>query len=208
MVVDNQGQPIADDDLKIYGNSQYRYFGGVTSRLTISNFTFSLRFDIRQGGIMYSRTRNISMWAGTTPETLYNDRAPFIIPNSVVEIDTDENGDPVYDENSKPIDRYYLGSYWGNGGMEIDGSSFIDKSFVKLREVVLSYNFPSRYFENMPINSINLSVAGRNLLLWTPNQHFIDPELTTFGNDLLADFGEYGAQPSTRSFSINLRVVF
>jgi hypothetical protein len=209
IVVDNQGLPIADDDLKIYGNSQYKYFGGITSRLTYSNFTFSMRFDIRQGGIMYSRTRNVSMWAGTTPETLYNDREPFIIPNSVVEIDTDENGEPVYAENSKPIDRYHLVSYWGNGGLELDGSSFVDKSFVKLREVVFSYNFPSRYFENVPVSSVNLSVAGRNLLLWTPkDQTFIDPELTTFGNDLLADFGEYGAQPSTRSFSINLRVVF
>ncbi len=209
VIVDNQGIPVANDELKIYGNSQYKYFGGVSSRLTYRNITFSLRFDIRHGGIMYSRTRNISMWAGTTPETLYNNREPFIIPNSVLEIDTDENGDPVYTENSKPIDRYYLGTYWGNGGMEMDGSSFIDKSFVKLRELVLSYNFPSRYFDNMPISTMNLSVVGRNLWLWTPeNQSFIDPELTTFGNDLLADFGEYGAQPSTRSFSINLRVVF
>lgn len=209
MVVDNQGLPVADDELMIYGNSQYKYYGGITSRLRYSDFTFSLRFDIRQGGIMYSRTRNISMWAGTTPETLYNDREPFIIPNSVVEIDTDENGDPVYAENSKPIDRYYLVNYWGNGGLELDGSSFIDKSFVKLREVVLSYNFPAKYFEQMPLSSMNVSVVGRNLWLWTPkDQTYIDPELTTFGNDLLADFGEYGAQPSTRSFSINLRVVF
>jgi TonB-linked SusC/RagA family outer membrane protein len=209
MIVDNQGLPVAADELMIYGNSQYKYFGGISSRLTVDNFTFSMRFDVRQGGIMYSRTRNISMWAGTTPETLYNDREPFIIPNSVVETGTDEQGEPIYTENSKPVDRYYLVSYWGNGGMELDGSSFIDKSFVKLREVVLSYNFPSRYFENMPISTMNISLVGRNLWLWTPaGQTFIDPELTTFGNDLLADFGEYGAQPSTRSVSINLRVVF
>ena len=43
---------------------------------------------------MYSRTKNITLWAGTVPETLYNNRKPFIIPNSVVELEEDENGDP------------------------------------------------------------------------------------------------------------------
>jgi hypothetical protein len=156
MVVDNQGLPVAAKDLKIYGNSQYKYFGGITSRLNYHSFTLSLQLDIRHGGIMYSRTRNISMWAGTTPETLYNDRKPFIIPNSVVEIGTDENGQPIYSENSKPVDRIYLLNYWGNGGTELDGSSFIDKSFVKLREVVLSYNLPAKYLEGMPISSISI----------------------------------------------------
>jgi hypothetical protein len=52
-------------------------------------------------------------------------------------------------------------------------------------------------------------VIGRNLLLWTPEgQSYIDPEMTTFGNDLNADFGEYGAQPTVRSVSAGLRVMF
>ncbi|MBA7587627.1 hypothetical protein ES708_29658 [subsurface metagenome] len=127
----------------------------------------------------------------------------------MVETGTDENGDPLYEVNTKPIDRIHLVEYWGNGGSQLDGASLIPKSFVKLREVVLSYSFPAKYFEKVPVSRMNLSIAGRNLLLWTPgNQSYIDPELTTFGNDLQADFGEYGAQPSTRSISFNLRVIF
>jgi hypothetical protein len=209
MVVDNQGLPVADDELKIYGNSQYKYFGGLSNRFVYKNISFSFQFDFRKGGIMYSRTKNITHWAGTVPETLYNDREPFIIPNSVVEVGEDENGDPIYEENTKPIDDDNLVNFWGNGGFEIDGTSLLDKSFIKLREAIVTYSLPETLLASWPVERMDVSLIGKNLLLFTPaDQTYIDPELTTFGNDLLADFGEYGAQPSTRSFSINLRVVF
>ena len=209
MVVDNQGLPIADEDLAIYGNSQYKYYGGVGNRFTWKDLSLSFRFDFRKGGIMYSRTKDITLWAGTVPQTLYNDRKPFIIPNSVVEIEEDEQGDPIYVENTKPIDAVNLVSYWGSGGSEIDGASLIDKSFIKLREVILSYGLPEDLLDHLPFENAELSLIGRNLLVFTPSdQTYIDPELTTFGNDLLADFGEYGAQPSTRSLTINLRIIF
>jgi hypothetical protein len=209
MVVDNQGLPIAADDLKIYGNSQYKYFGGVVNTIRYRNFSLSVRIDFRQGGLMYSRTKDITNWAGTVPQTLYNDRKPFIIPNSVVETGEDANGDPVYIENSKPIDYVSLVNYWGSGGQDLDGGSLIDRSFIKLREVVLGYKLPSKFTKKLRMEMLEISVAGRNLLLFTPrSQTYIDPESTTFGNDLLADFGEYGAQPSTRSLTLNLRIAF
>ena len=209
MVVDNQGLPIADDNLKIYGNSQYRYFGGISNQITYKHFSLSAMFDVRQGGLMYSRTKEITLWAGTVPATTYNDRQPFIIPNSVVEIGKDEKGDPIYAENSKPIDRVNLVNYWGNGGSEIDGAALIDKSFVKLREVVLAYSIPEKIIKKVSISELTISIIGKNLLLWTPkDQTFIDPETTTFGNDLQADFGEYGATPSTRSMTFDLRILF
>ena len=158
---------------------------------------------------MYSRTKDITLWAGTVPESLYNERKPFIIPNSVIELEEDEEGNPVYIENSIPIDDVALASYWANGGSEIDGASLIDKSYIKLRELIVSYTLPEDLMNKMPLEKIDISLVGKNLLLFTPSdQTYIDPELTTFGNDLLADFGEYGAQPSTRSISINLRIVF
>jgi TonB-linked SusC/RagA family outer membrane protein len=209
MIVSNQGLPIADSELKTYGNSQYNYFGGITNSLIFHGIRLSANFDVRMGGIMYSRTKDITLWAGTVPETLYNNREPFIIPNAVYEISRNENGEPVYAENTIPIDRITLSDYWGNGGMEMDGASLIDKSFVKLRDVSLGYSLPQKWFDKTPFSRLYLGVSGKNLWLWTPKtQTYIDPELTTFGNDLTADFGEYGAQPSVKSWSINLKVDF
>jgi hypothetical protein len=209
MVVDNRGLPVADDTLRIVGNSQYKYFGGVSNKFTYKNISFSFRFDFRVGGKMYSQTKDVSYFAGTVPSTLYNDREPFIIPNSVVETSRDNEGNPVYDENTKPIDRINLNEYWSSGGSGMDAASLIDKSFIKLREVIITFNIPKKRLAKVPVENINFSIIGKNLLLRTPKgQTYIDPELTTFGNDLMADFGEYGAQPSTRSITLNLRLLF
>ncbi len=209
MVVDNQGLPVADPELKNYGNSQYRFFGGLVNNFSYKSFTLAFMFDYRIGGLMYSRTKDITLWAGTVPETLYNNREPFIIPNSVYEIGRDENGDPVYTENTIPLDRIKLVEYWGNGGSELDGASLIDKSFIKLREVTIGYSLPGKWFAKLPVQNMAVGLSGKNLWLWTPRgQTYIDPELSTFGNDLVAEFGEYGAQPSVKSITFNLKIDF
>ena len=80
---------------------------------------------------------------------------------------------------------------------------------MKLREVTFGYSISVSNLQNIGIERLYLGVSGKNLWLWTPSkQTYIDPELTTFGNDLGADFGEYGAQPSVRSISFNVKVDF
>jgi hypothetical protein len=84
-----------------------------------------------------------------------------------------------------------------------------DKSFVKLRDVVLSYDLPSKFTSKLRMTRMQISLVGRNLLLWTPRENtFVDPELTTFGNEIAADYGDYGATPSTRSLTASLRITF
>ena len=208
IVVDNTGLPKAAEDLIEYGDREYDFISGVNTQLTYKGLSLSGTLDIKQGGIMYSRTKDISIWAGTVPVTLYNMREPFIVPNSVYEVGKDINGNPVYAENTIPLDAIHLVDYWGNGGTEIDGSSFIDKSYIKLREVTLSYDIPQKLVSKIHLNALQVSVIGRNLMLWTPKeQTYIDPELTTFGTDLNGDFGEYGAQPTVRSVTFSLRMV-
>ena len=209
MVVDNNGLPKAAKDLKEYGTRENDFIAGAGTKLSFRGIQLSVNFDIKKGGIMYSRTKDISVWAGTVPLTTYNMRQPFIIPNSVYETGQDAAGNPVYAENTIPIDAVTLVDFWGNGGFELDGNSLVDKSYLKLREVVLSYEIPRSLISKVRIDGLEFSVIGRNLWLWTPDdQTYIDPEMTTFGNDLNADFGEYGAQPTVRSLTIGLRLIF
>jgi len=207
MVVDRNGLPVADDELTVIGNSQSKYSGGISNRISYKNLSLSFLIDFRKGGIMYSRTKEISRWAGTAKATLYNDRKPFIIPNSVVDVGQD--GETVYVDNTKPIDNLTLATFWGNGGFEMDGGPFIDRSYIRLHEAVVSYNVPDRFFGKIPVDELIFSVVGHNLLLFTPSgQDYIDPEVTTFGNGLLSGFGEYGAQPSVRSVMFKMKVCF
>lgn len=209
IVVDATGMPIGDEEKVILGNSQYKYMLGITNSLSYKNLSMSFLFDIRQGGLMYSRTADIMYFTGTAPQTTYNDRMPFIVPNSVVQNGVDANGDPVYIENTQPVDNEHLYTFWGNGGFEMDKSFLVDKSFVKLRELTISYSIPKKLTNKTPFSNINFGLIGRNLLLWTPSSNtFIDPELTTFGNDLQADYGEFSASPTTRSYGFSLNVTF
>ncbi len=209
IVVDNNGLPKAAEELKEYGTREYDFIAGAGTRISYKGLQLSVNIDVKQGGIMYSRTKDISVWAGTVPLTLYNNRQPFIILNSVYEVERDENGKPIYAENTIPVNAVTLVDYWSNGGVGLDGNSLVDKSYVKLREAALTYDIPRSLLARVRMKGLELSVTGRNLLLWTPgDQTYIDPEQTTFGNDLNADFGEYGAQPTVRSVTFGLRLTF
>ncbi len=54
----------------------------------------------------------------------------------------------------------------------------------------------------------DVSLVGRNLLMWTKSQGFIDPEMTNYGNDLTSEYGEFYAAPTVRCFGGNIKITF
>jgi TonB-linked SusC/RagA family outer membrane protein len=210
IVVTSTGLPVTSTTRKIYGNSQYDYIMGAGTSVSYKGFSMNVLFDIRQGGLMYSRTAEMMYFTGNGPQTTFNDRQPFIIPNSVQRTSSGQ-----YIENTVPVSGFtnnlnqYFNQTYGAGKF---GNLFvIDKSFVKLREVSISYRLPKKMLSKTFIQEADLSLIGRNLLLWTPSSNtFIDPEATTFAdsNGLEADYGEYGAIPSTRSYGFSVRLSF
>jgi TonB-linked SusC/RagA family outer membrane protein len=207
VVVDAQGLPVFKDTKEVLGSSQNKFrIGGGTS-LSYKGFDIRASFDYRNGGLMYSRTAEMMYFTGNAPQTTYNDRQPFIIPNSVVKVGNNyvENTTPIagFDHN---MNSYYNQTY--NAG--IGGAyTLIDKTFFKLREVSIAYSLPKDLLKGTFINKVDIALVGNNLFLWTPDSNlFVDPELTTFGNDLEADYGDYGATPSTRSIGFNVKLSF
>jgi len=207
VIVDNQGLTVFKDEREILGNSQNKYRIGGGTTMTYKNFTLNATVDYRNGGLMYSRTAEMMYFTGNAPQTTYNDRQPFIIENSVQLIDD------VYVENTTPVAGFtnnlnslYDQSYCaGIGG----AYSLVDKTFFKLREVSLSYSVPQTILRNTVINRVELALVGNNLLLWTPDSNlFNDPEQTTFGNEMEANFGDYGTTPTTRSIGFNVKLGF
>jgi TonB-linked SusC/RagA family outer membrane protein len=210
VVSEATGFPVQSIEKEIYGNAQAKYLMGLYNTFSYKDLSLSFGFDIRQGGLIYSYTQRLSQFVGNTTNTLYNDRQPFIVPNSVIESGTDDNGNPIYSENTTPVDMAGVTDYWNdqNNG-PVEREHLVDRSFVKLREVVIGYNIPNRWFGRVPVSNVSLNLVGRNLLLWTPeNNNIVDPETTTFGNDLVGDFGEFGSGPTVRSFGVSLRATF
>lgn len=207
-VVDAYGMPIASTEQDIIGDMNYDYEMGFSTTLKYKNVSLRADLDIRQGGLMYSRTKDINYFVGNVPQTLYNDRRTFIVPGSVQKV-TNADGSISYVENTSAISSEKVYEYWGNGGLEKEAEWLIDKSYVKLRSIVLSWDLPKKWLKNTFLQDANLSVFGNNLFVWTPKSNsFIDPEVTTFGNDLRGKYGEFSANPTTRQFGFNVKVKF
>jgi TonB-linked SusC/RagA family outer membrane protein len=200
------GRPLTATEKQIMGSADYDYTMGITNSFSYKDFTLTADLDIRQGGVMFSRTADINYFTGNIVQTTYNDRHTFIIPNSVIE-DPDNEGS--YVENTTPISKEDFDDYFSDGGSLLDESWLVSRSFVKLRRVALTYNLPNSILNKTPFEGISLTAYGNNLALWTPAENnLIDPEVTTFGNDLEGKFGEFTANPSTRSWGLNLKLNF
>lgn len=204
IIVDKNGLPQNSDEMVRIGTANYDYTMGIGNTLKYRGISLSFDLDIRQGGLMFSRTKDITYFTGNAMQTAYNDRNPFVVPNSVI-----GNGDGTYSENNIPLYGTTLYNYWDNGALDMGSFSLVSKSFVKLRQVVLGWDLPAKWLTGTPLQGVRLSVYGNNLLMWTPSGNtFIDPEASSFGNDLKGSFGEYSANPSCRKFGFNVNVKF
>ena len=209
VVVDNQGLPVRDPKQQIVGSMNYKYTMGINNTFTYKGVSLSVDVDIRQGGKMFSRTKNVTYFTGNAMQTAYNSRNPWIIPNTVVQNGTDAQGKPVYVDNTTPLNATSIYKFWDDGGLEMGAGDLIDKSYIKLRAITLSWDLPKKWLANTFLTDVRLSAFGNNLFLWTPAENtFVDPELTSFGNDLRGNFGEWSANPSSRKFGFNVSVKF
>ncbi len=212
-----------------FGTGLYTYTMGLTNTVTYKSLSLNFSLDFRYGGVMYSNTADLSLFVGNSVATTYNNRQPFIIPNSVVPV-TIGIGKNTYAPNTTQIggaQNNIPANYIPVGGLNetnqiynyySEGSSFsggasamriFDRSFLKLRDINLSYSVPTRVLSVIRLSSATLGVFGRNFLLWTPRANvFVDPEATNLGNDLGGQVGEFAATPLTRSYGIILKAIF
>ena len=198
------------DDEQAVGNSQRDFVMGLKNKVSYKNLSLTFGIDWKEGGEMYSYTKRLSHFTGNGIETTYNDRNAFIIPNSVVEV-VDAGGNVTgYDENTTSVSFDRIVDFWNpSNNPGIEQGHVIDKTFVRLRDVALTYNFPSESVKRLGLVNASFTVYGKNLALWTPDENpYIDPELSTFGNDLGSEVGEFGTNPSQRAFGASLKLTF
>lgn len=211
-IVDENGNIVLGSKVESTGKSiNNKWTGGVTTSLTAYGITLSAALDIRYGGYMFSRTKNLMQFTGNDTETTYNGRNPFVIPNSVVEVEEGvyaENTVPMYLANSS-FQGYFNDYGWGHGGE----AYLIDRSYAKLRNISLAYSLPQAWVDPIKLTDVTVSLFCNNVFTWTPkSNHYIDPETTTvdqesFG-DLATQFGELYTNPACRIFGLNLSAKF
>jgi TonB-linked SusC/RagA family outer membrane protein len=208
MIVDANGQPLLSASVEDTGkNVNADWTGGVTTSFSYKGLSLSAALDIRKGGYMFSRTKNLTQFTGNAEVTLYNERRPFIIPNSVV---SDGNGG--YVENTQPIylNNQSYQNYFNNFGAGEGGEFYLlDRSYVKLRNITLAYQLPKSIVSKLYLSDITVSLFCNNVFTWTAKDNkYIDPEGSTVGSDLSGMFGELYVNPACRTFGFNVGLKF
>ncbi|SHM81524.1 SusC/RagA family TonB-linked outer membrane protein [Mucilaginibacter sp. OK098] len=205
------GVPILDDN-GFYKNNPSVYFGSVLPKHTggVQNtFTFlkdwSLNFNIdyQFGGKFASLSDAFGSFSGLTARTAaLNDKG-----NPVRDAPADGGGIHMVgvDANGKPVSTYVdAQAYYHNVFNAKTTDEFIyDLSFIKLREVGLSYRLPvKKWGLGSAIKSASIQIDAHDLWLIYAKTKDFDP------SQISAVQGESGQLPGTRGFGFNLRVGF
>ncbi|MFB6230386.1 MAG: SusC/RagA family TonB-linked outer membrane protein [Salinibacter sp.] len=202
------GLPQLTEEVQKIGNYNHDWQGGIGTTLSYRDFQFEAFFDVRQGGVIYSYMHATTMEGGTVEGTtccraepvLENGQDGTVIGDGVV---ADGNGGYKPNETPAPYVTW-LRQY--NARTNVEANSF-DASYVKLRQVSLTYNYSSDWLAAAGVQNLGVSVIGRNLLLFTDVPH-IDPETTVANGTQRTPGFEQQQIPSRRTYGFNVQLDF
>lgn len=171
---------------------------GLINNVSYMGFNLGFVIDIRQGGVMYSGTVSDLRTSGLAAETA-KDRG-MIIDKGVV-----DNGDGTYSPNTTAV---LPSQFWSNYTVGNTSANIFNASYVKLRELSLSYVVPKAALQDFFIKNIQIGLEARNLWIIKKHVPHIDPEVSFFDPGAIGSGVEFASVPSTRSIGFNLRFSF
>jgi TonB-linked SusC/RagA family outer membrane protein len=195
LVVDSGvGVPLQSTKPQVLGSYQPTWLGSIGTSLSYKGLKLIVLFGGQDGGQFYSATAGLQQFLGNDIATAYNDRVPFVAPNSVY---MGTGGNAGYHSNTTPTGAF---NYW-YAVSTIPSYQIITSSFVKLREISLTYSIPARMLsKSKAIKAISVKAFASNVWLWTPKSNTIgDPEVSSSGIGPVQGY-EYYNLPSLRNF--------
>ena len=227
-VYDDNGNKVIDEDNGFYvrsgeltsmGSALPDYTAGLNNHFKYKNFDLGVLIDMSKGGTYYSITNMWGMYSGMAAETAGTNDKGNPIRDAVADgggilLDgvngtVTMNGDGTYTvtdtkQNATYASAIDYGELHYHGYGTPSATSFFDASYFKLREVTLGYTLPNL---TDVIQSIRVSVYGRNLAVWGLDNPGLDPETTVGGSGNIQGL-EGGIVPGTRSYGFNVNIKF
>lgn len=221
LIINSNGLPKVTDFYKNQGSTQPNFTLSLNNSFAYKNFSLSFLIDGRFGGITYD-TYERDLWrSGSHPDAIHPERElsniayvnggdakTMLIPGVKV-ISGSATYDPegnILTDTRKYAPNDFKVDYqsWAERYKGAWESQLIEKTFAKLREVVLTYNIPSSLLKKSFIKGASFSFVGRNLLYWTKDKD-------TFGDmdNYTMNTGDTDLQqPSQRTFGFNINLNF
>lgn len=154
VVVDSiTGLPVVNTEPSYMGTYQPDWTGSIINSITYG-FTLNANIEHRQGGMFYSRTKDIMEFVGPLANTIENNREDYVIPNSVY-----LGGDGAYHPNT--TQKVHPQDLWTDQAN--NGANMLNATFTKLRELSLTYQIPAKMLSKTPLGNATIGISGRNL---------------------------------------------
>ena len=202
-LVTDSGLAIVDPTSGVIGDPIPDFTLGVRNTIKYKDFSLTALVDYRKGGDVWCGTCGILDYFGVSKNSGELREQSYVV-DGIRQSDGQPNTTSV--AYADPAGGLGANIWVRNGFGGVSEDNVYDGTFVKLREIALTYSLPKITLNKVGINSASLTLAGRNLLVIT-DYPGIDPEtnLTGDSNGIGLD---YFNQPLTKSYSLAVRVQF
>ena len=203
-VIDASGSYTSNNDTNyktnkyaLIGDANPDFIANIANTITYGDFSFNFLFNATIGGDMYSSYMMTLLGRGITTDTVDRE-LPYILPGVL------SDGSP----NNKQIDN--ATTYFGNLILGADELRTWDASVLRLSEVSLTYDVPSKWLDKTPFGAASVSAQGFNL--WydaynTPEGTNYDPNIAGLGVGNGSGF-EYFNGVSAKRYGVSLKLTF
>ena len=229
LVYDENGNPVVKSNGYYYktpwkgviGNFQPDWKAGINNKFSYKNIDFSFLVDMQKGGQIFSLDTWYGYGTGLYDITAgKNDlgnplRDPVsngggVILDGVQGTVTFDAANQTYTvtNTSDNTVRAYAGWYanpWG-WARAANKQHIYDASFIKLREVALTYRVSSKLLKKASISGLSFTLSGRNLWIIDKKLPYADPEAGISSGRIQGYQG--GVYPSTKDWGLSVKLQF
>ena len=203
IVIGADGWPLVNTEQIKVGDPNPDWIGSLRNTFEFKGFRLSGLLDIRQGGDIWNGTRGFLDNLGIGLESGVDREVTGYVYEGVT---------TTGEINTTPVDfanpaNGSTGIKWKKyGTLGLAEEMVEDGSWVRLREISLSYDLPARLLKKSVLHGANLAITGRNLWLYA-NYKGVDPETNLRGDSNITGW-DYFNLPNTKGITATLNLHF
>ncbi len=186
---DINGDGVVDDaDRTVIGDANPDFILGLTNTITLGGLTIDVLFQSSLGNDVFNATRieTEGMFSVKNASAATLDR--WQEPGDITRVPRAVFGDP--NENSRISDRFIE-----------------DGSFIRLRNITVSYLLPTKVLDRLSIQGLSVFASGQNLVTFS-NYSGYDPEVNRDGGNAISQGIDYGTYPQARIMTAGVKLDF
>jgi TonB-linked SusC/RagA family outer membrane protein len=216
-IIYSNGLPVYSSYYSLFGYSDPDWIWGLSSSLKYKNLTLNISADGRVGGLAQTTTEMYMWYSGNHPNSVTDERyldaslgtsnytgdgvkvvsgsATYDTDGAITSDTREYAANDVAVKYESYIKRIHKGTAWGGVPSPLDAYS---TTFLKIREVSLSYDLPKNLYSLLGAKGGSVSAIGQNIFLWAKDFKYSDPDGGT----------ENFSDPSQRYIGFNIKLTF